>query len=64
MVIQDVEADTLYAPFRFVACAAGYRAVQSTPIIGREGALSGTEQLHAHHLDYSKSPRDVVWVCR
>jgi PAS domain S-box-containing protein len=46
MVIEDVEADTLYTPFRFVAYAAGYRAVQSTPIIGREGALLGTLATH------------------
>jgi PAS domain S-box-containing protein len=54
MVIEDVEADTLYTSFRFVARAAGYRAVQSTPIIGREGAPLGTLATHfrsAHKPD-------------
>jgi PAS domain S-box-containing protein len=46
MVIEDVEADTLYTPFRYAARAAGYRAVQSTPIVGREGALLGTLATH------------------
>jgi PAS domain S-box-containing protein len=46
MVIEDVEADTLYAPFHPIARAAGYRAVQSTPIISREGALLGTLATH------------------
>ena len=41
-VIEDVEADTLYAPFRLAARTAGYRAVQSTPIKSREGTLLGT----------------------
>jgi two-component sensor histidine kinase len=46
MVIEDVEADTLYAPFHTVARVAGYRAVQSTPIISREGTLLGTLATH------------------
>jgi PAS domain S-box-containing protein len=46
MVIEDVEADTLYASFHPIAHAAGYRAVQSTPIISREGALLGTLATH------------------
>jgi PAS domain S-box-containing protein len=46
MVIEDVEADTLFTPFRFVARAAGCRAVQSTPIMNREGMLLGTLATH------------------
>jgi PAS domain S-box-containing protein len=46
MVIEDVEADALFTPFRPIARAGGYRAVQSTPIIGREGALLGTLATH------------------
>jgi PAS domain S-box-containing protein len=40
-VIEDVERDDLYAPYRKAAAAAGYRGVQSTPLYDREGALLG-----------------------
>jgi PAS domain S-box-containing protein len=46
MVIEDVEADKLFAPFRPLARSAGFRAVQSTPIMSREGALLGTLATH------------------
>src|SRR5262249_20612115 len=46
MVIEDVEADALFAPFRPIARAGGYRAVQSTPIMSREGTLLGTLATH------------------
>jgi CheY-like chemotaxis protein len=38
-LIEDVEQDAAYAPLRDVARAAGYRSVQSTPLIGRSGPL-------------------------
>jgi hypothetical protein len=41
VVIEDIEADVPFAPFRAIARAAGFRAVQSTPIIGHEGAPLG-----------------------
>ncbi len=40
-VIEDVEVDPLYAPFRSVARTAGYRAVLAAPLIGRDGAPLG-----------------------
>ena len=40
-VIEDVEVDPLYAPFRPVARAAGYRSVLAAPLIGRDGAPLG-----------------------
>jgi PAS domain S-box-containing protein len=46
MVIADVEANKPFAPFRSLARAAGFRAVQSTPIMSREGALLGTLATH------------------
>src|SRR5262249_46595919 len=46
MVIEDIEADKLFAPFRPLARSAGFRAVQSTPIMSREGALLGTLATH------------------
>ena len=39
VVIQDVEQDADYAPFRQIARDAGYRAVQSTPLICRGTAI-------------------------
>src|SRR5262249_11890955 len=39
IAIEDVEADSGYEPFRPAARLAGYRAVQSTPIMGRGKTL-------------------------
>jgi len=46
MVIEDVEANTLFTPFRPLARAAGYRAMQSTPIMNREGVPLGMLTTH------------------
>jgi PAS domain S-box-containing protein len=46
LVIEDIEVDTLFTPFRIAARAAGYRAVQSTPIKGREGMPLGVLSTH------------------
>src|SRR5262245_60828228 len=46
MVIEDVEADAPFAPLRPIARAAGYRAVQSTPLIGRDGTPLGMLSTH------------------
>ena len=46
IVIEDVEADAAYTPMRPVARAAGYRAVQSTPLIGRNGVRLGMLSTH------------------
>jgi signal transduction histidine kinase/CheY-like chemotaxis protein len=46
VVIEDVEQDELYAPYRKAAAAAGYRGVQSTPLYDRGGALLGVLSTH------------------
>jgi PAS domain S-box-containing protein len=46
IVIEDVEAEPRFAPFRDVARAAGYRAVQSTPLLGRDGTPVGMLSTH------------------
>src|SRR5215510_1535972 len=46
IVIADIERDELFTPYRAIAHAAGYRAVQSTPIMSREGVLLGTLATH------------------
>jgi GAF domain-containing protein len=45
-VVEDVEIDTQYAPFRSVARAAGYRAVVSTPMMDVEGQTVGILSTH------------------
>ena len=46
MVIEDVEEDPRFAPFRPLARAAGYRALQSTRILSREGVPLGVLGTH------------------
>jgi PAS domain S-box-containing protein len=46
IVIEDIEVDERFTPYRAIARAAGYRAVQSTPIMSREGVLLGTLATH------------------
>jgi DNA-binding NarL/FixJ family response regulator len=45
-VVEDVEIDTQYTPFRSVARAAGYRAVVSTPMMDVEGQTVGILSTH------------------
>jgi PAS domain S-box-containing protein len=45
-IIEDVEADEDFATFRHIALAAGFRAVQSTPLIGRDGKPLGMLSTH------------------
>jgi two-component system, chemotaxis family, CheB/CheR fusion protein len=46
VTIEDVENDPAYAPYRETAAAAGYRAVQSTPLVSRRGGLIGILSTH------------------
>jgi len=41
IIIEDIETEEESAPFRSIALAARYRAVQSTPLMAREGRLLG-----------------------
>jgi GAF domain-containing protein len=41
VIVDDVEADAAFAPHRAIAARSGFRAVQSTPLVGRAGALLG-----------------------
>ena len=58
IVIEDVEADEGYAPYRMVAAAAGYRAIQSTPLIGRDGTPLGMIALQFRNV-HRPSPEDL-----
>ena len=46
IIIEDVEADEKFAPCRYVALAAGFRAVQSTPLIACDGKPLGVLSTH------------------
>jgi signal transduction histidine kinase/PAS domain-containing protein len=45
-VVEDVETDEPFGPFRVAARAAGIRGVHSTPIITRSGAVLGALSVH------------------
>ena len=49
VTIEDVENDPAYVPYREIAAAAGYRAVQSTPLVNRRGDLIGMLSTHFRH---------------
>lgn len=54
VVIEDVQDDPDYRPFREVARMAGYRAVQSTPLVyapSRIGGMMSTHFPYPHSLD-------------
>src|SRR5262249_42830679 len=46
IIIEDVELDAAFAPHRRVAAAAGYRAVQSTPLKTHDGKILGMLSTH------------------
>jgi GAF domain-containing protein len=46
IVINDVGLDEAYAPYRKIAAAAGYRAVQSTPLLTSGGIVLGVVSTH------------------
>lgn len=47
IVIDDVLTDDEFAPFRDVALRAGFRSVQSTPLLSSSGAFYGVLSTHA-----------------
>lgn len=52
VMIEDVTTDPYFQPFLSIARASGYRAVQSTPIMGRESSVIGVLSTHfaaPHH---------------
>ena len=46
IIIEDVELDPAYEPHRRIAAAAGYRAVQSTPLKSHNGSILGMLSTH------------------
>ena len=76
IIVEDVEQDALFAPMLQVTRAAGYRAVLSTPLIGRGGQTLGIISTHfrsvhrpsepeLHRLDlYARQASDFIERCR
>src|SRR5215467_2948312 len=63
VVITDVTTDPGFAPHREIALASGFRAVQSTPLLNREGQLVG--MLSTHYPRPTTPPRrDLQIVSR
>ena len=46
VIVEDVQTDPVFAPHRQIAAAAGYRAVQSTPLFSRSRELLGMISTH------------------
>lgn len=49
VVLNDVTTDQRFLPYRDVAARAGFRAVQSTPLLTNSGALVGVLSTHGEH---------------
>jgi signal transduction histidine kinase len=58
VIIEDVEADAAFAPYRAMASSAGFRAVQSTPLLGRGGVLLAMLSTHFRQ-PHRPSDRDL-----
>ncbi|HEX6289488.1 MAG TPA: ATP-binding protein [Herpetosiphonaceae bacterium] len=46
VVVEDVETDPIFAPYRAGARQAGFRAVHSTPLVSRDGTITGVLSVH------------------
>jgi PAS domain S-box-containing protein len=76
VIIEDVEADPQFAPYRALARAAGFRAVVATPLLTAQGALLGVLSTHfraphrpsEHELRrkdlYARQASDFLQRCR
>jgi PAS domain S-box-containing protein len=72
VVIEDVESNESYVPYRSVASAAGYRAVLASPLVGRTGTMLGMLSVYfrnvrhptAHELElldlYARQAADYI----
>jgi C4-dicarboxylate-specific signal transduction histidine kinase len=49
IIIEDVQTDVQFAPYRHIAWASGFRAVQSTPLFNRSGEFLGVISTHFKH---------------
>jgi PAS domain S-box-containing protein len=66
ILIEDVQADPDYSPFRDVAHAAGYRSVVSVPLFAADGAKLGAISVHfpSPHRPTEAEMRRLQLYCR
>ena len=58
-IVEDIDVDPNFAPHRAIAKAAGYRAVQSTPLTSKSGNLVGVLSTH-----FRQPRRFLAWEMR
>ncbi len=58
VLIEDVQLDSAFAPYRQIAADAGFQAVQSTPLMNRQGELLGILSTHFPQ-PYSPTEREL-----
>jgi len=58
VIIEDVETDTAFEPYRQIAASAGFRAVQFTPLFSRNGEPLGMLSTHFRQ-PHRPSERDL-----
>ena len=58
VIIEDVETDSEFEPHRHIAASAGFRAVQSTPLLSRSGEFLGMLSTHFRR-PHRPLPRDL-----
>jgi GAF domain-containing protein len=63
LVIPDVVIDRGFEPHRPIAAASGFRAVQSTPLVDKEGRLVGVVSTH-YPRPYAPPARDMRVISR
>jgi len=63
IVVADVASDADFAPHRQIAAAAGFRAVQSTPLVDSHGHLFGVLSTH-YPRPYRPSDDDLCLIRR
>ena len=61
VIIEDVNQDESYRPLRDIAAAAGFRSIQSTPLLSRTGTLLGVLSTHWSH-PHRPSERDLYML--
>jgi PAS domain S-box-containing protein len=64
IVVEDVETEELFEPYRHLARQAGFRAVHSTPLITRSGKIVGVLSTHFRHMHRpSDQEIDLIDLC-
>jgi signal transduction histidine kinase/DNA-binding NarL/FixJ family response regulator len=61
VIIEDVSQDESFRPLRNIAAAAGFRSIQSTPLLSRTGGLLGVLSTHWRH-PHCPSERDLYML--